>query len=84
MREYWPNFNMLKLGYDNGVEQTICEHYPSGEERTLIVPEGYIIAGFFGKNDVGYFIRSLGFILMYIGGNDELNVKANIDDHDDT
>ena len=69
---------MLKLGYENGMEQTICEHYPSGNERTLIVPEGYIIAGFFGKNDVGYFIRSLGFILMYIGGDEGPNAVSSI------
>ena len=64
MREYWPNFNMLKVGYADGSEQTICEYHPSGQERTLHLPEGFQLAGFFGRNDNGYFIRSLGFILM--------------------
>ena len=58
---------MLKFGYTNGTEQVVCEHYPNGEERTLEVPEGYSIAGFYGKNDIGYFIRSLGLIFIYTG-----------------
>ena len=31
------------------------------------MPDGYSIAGFYGKLDVGYFIKTLGFILMYTG-----------------
>ena len=64
VREYWPNFNMLKVGYADGTEQVITEYYPSGNERTLSIPDGFSVAGFYGRNEVGYFIRSLGFILM--------------------
>ena len=64
IREYWPNFNMLKLGFADGTELVCCDFYPEGTERTLQVPEGLTLAGFYGTNDIGYFIRSLGFILM--------------------
>ena len=79
MREYRANFNALKIGFTDGTQQVVCSYYPEGSERTLFVPENMHIAGFFGRNYIGYFIRSLGFILM-----EELNnivgQDSNLDD----
>ena len=84
MREYRANFNALKIGFTDGTQQIICEYYPEGSERTLFVPENMHIAGFFGRNNIGYFIRSLGFILMEdlntTGRDDILDRESDIDE----